>query len=141
MVARAVRSGSPNDPTPSYPPLPFRRLPSSLLSPHSATAAPSAGLQAPHGGKLVELFVDSKEKADIKAKCKHTLECSDRNACDVELLVVGGFSPLTGFMNETEYNAIVKDMRMTSGLIFGLPIVLDTNSEDIKVRGGGDGCT
>eukprot|EP00775_Hariotina_reticulata_P001918 gene1918-2250_t len=60
------------------------------------------------------------------------LQCSDRNACDVELLVVGGFSPLEGFMNQAEYDSVVGNMRLTNGLLFGLPIVLDTDSDDIQ---------
>merc|ERR1712023_358924 len=44
----------------------------------------------------------------------------------------GGFSPLTGFMNEDDYNSVVKDMRLSNNLIFGLPIVLDTNDESIQ---------
>lgn len=44
---------------------------------------------------------DAAEKeALIKACDGRKIECSDRNACDVELLCVGGFSPLDGFMNE-----------------------------------------
>ena len=71
--------------------------------------------------------------AAIKASCTKTLECSDRNACDVELLTVGGFSPLTGFMNQADYDSVVADMRTKAGLLFGLPIVLDTDREDLNV--------
>ena len=42
------------------------------------------------------MVTDAKEKADIIASCNHTLELSDRNACDIELLATGGFSPLNG---------------------------------------------
>lgn len=59
------------------------------------------------------------------------MELSDRNACDVELLCVGAFSPLEGFLPKEDYESIVNNMRLTSGLLFGLPIVLDTNSEDV----------
>jgi len=38
-------------------------------------------------------------------------ECSDRNACDVELLSVGAFSPLTGFMNKDVYEHCLNEMR------------------------------
>nr|AAB01234.1 ATP sulfurylase Ats1 [Chlamydomonas reinhardtii] len=103
-----------------------------------ATAAPVAqvrtaeGLQVPHGpaAKLVNLMAPASEHAALKAACNKRIELSDRT-CDVELLTVGAFSPLEGFMNKAEYDSVVANMRMTNGLLFGLPIVLDTDSEDI----------
>jgi sulfate adenylyltransferase len=46
-------------------------------------------LIAPHGGKLIDLMLPEDKKAAAKAKCTKTVELSDRNACDVELLTVG----------------------------------------------------
>ncbi len=43
------------------------------------------------------------------------------------------FSPLTGFMAEDEYKSVVDLMHMPNGLIFGLPVVLDTEREDVVV--------
>lgn len=57
-------------------------------------------------------MVPASEAAAVKAKATKTVELSDRNACDVELLTVGGFSPLTGFMDEAAYNSVVNDMRL-----------------------------
>lgn len=46
------------------------------------------------------------------ASCRgKVLECSDRNACDVEVLLGGGFSPLTGFMGRQEYASVLKHKR------------------------------
>lgn len=87
--------------------------------------------QTPHGGKLIDLFVHDKEAA--KAAADITVELNDRQSCDVELLCNGGFSPLTGFMNEDEYNSVVQDMKLPSGLIFGLPVVMDTADSNVKV--------
>eukprot|EP00232_Nephroselmis_pyriformis_P023811 CAMPEP_0182857086 /NCGR_PEP_ID=MMETSP0034_2-20130328/2841_1 /TAXON_ID=156128 /ORGANISM="Nephroselmis pyriformis, Strain CCMP717" /LENGTH=455 /DNA_ID=CAMNT_0024988283 /DNA_START=40 /DNA_END=1407 /DNA_ORIENTATION=+ len=88
----------------------------------------------PHGGKLVDLMVtDAAAKEKLIASCEgRTIECSDRNACDVELLCVGGFSPLEGFMGEDAYTSVVENMRLPgSNLLFGLPIVMDTRREDL----------
>ena len=91
-----------------------------------------AGLINPYGNKLVDLMVPIDQQAAVKGSATKTIECSDRNACDIELLVIGGFSPQEGFMIEADYNSVVKDHRTTKGDLFGLPLVLDTDREDIK---------
>ena len=97
------------------------------------TSAESAGLIAPHGGSLVNLAVPAAERESVRTGVSRRIECSDRNACDVELLVVGGFSPLRGFMHQQDYDAVVVGHRTTSGLLFGLPIVFDTDDASIAV--------
>lgn len=49
----------------------------------------------------------------------------DRQLFDLEMLMVGGFAPLTGFMNEDDYKSVVSDMRTADGHLFPVPIVLD----------------
>jgi len=90
-------------------------------------------LIAPHGGSLVNLMLPAAEQQAVKASASRMLECSDRQACDVELLVVGGFSPLRGFMHQQDYEAVVQANRTTSGLLFGLPIVFDSDDDTIVV--------
>jgi sulfate adenylyltransferase len=104
-----------------------------VLDAKSAVPASSAGLIAPHGGVLVNLMVAAGQREPIKLGISRSVECSDRNACDVELLVVGGFSPLRGFMHQEDYDAVVATHRTTSGLLFGLPIVFDTDDGSIGV--------
>ena len=45
----------------------------------------------------------------------------------------GGFSPLAGYMNEADYLSVVENMTLASGLIFGLPVVYDTNDDELQV--------
>ena len=92
-----------------------------------------SGLITPHGGSLVDLMVPADGQESLRASIDRVVPCSDRNACDVELLVVGGFSPLMGFMHQEDYDAVVADHRTTSGLLFGLPIVFDTDDASIAV--------
>ena len=102
--------------------------------PASASAsAKRSGVIAPYGGTLVDLMVPSADQPALKASATKTLECSDRNACDVELLVVGGFSPLRGFMHQEDYDAVVSGHRTSAGHLFGLPIVMDTDRDDVVV--------
>ncbi len=99
----------------------------------ASASAQRSGVIAPYGGTLVDLMVPSAEQAALKASATKTLECSDRNACDVELLVVGGFSPLRGFMHQEDYDAVVSGYRTSAGHLFGLPIVMDTDRNDVVV--------
>ena len=94
-------------------------------------AAP--GLIQPHGGSLVDLMVPADQQEAVRTGVDRVVACSDRNACDVELLVVGGFSPLRGFMHQEDYEAVVANHRTSSGLLFGLPIVFDTDDASIAV--------
>jgi len=88
---------------------------------------------APHGGALINLMAPADKQAALIASCTKTVELSDRNACDVELLSVGGFSPLKGFCTQEEYLSVVNNMALPDGTVFGLPIVMDTADESIKV--------
>ena len=100
----------------------------------SASApAQRSGVIAPYGGTLVDLMVADADCAVVKASATKTIECSDRNACDVELLCVGGFSPLRGFMHKEDYDAVVSGHRLAAGQLFGLPIVMDTDRDDVVV--------
>ena len=100
----------------------------------SASApAQRSGVIAPYGGTLVDLMVAEADRAAVKTTATKTIECSDRNACDVELLCVGGFSPLRGFMHQEDYDSVVSGHRLAAGQLFGLPIVMDTDRDDVVV--------
>ncbi len=97
------------------------------------TKTDTHGLIPPYGGELKNLIIKDKNlKNDLISKATYEFECSERNACDVELLMVGAFSPLEGFMDENNYNSVIKNNRDTNGLLFGLPIVFDSNNEKVK---------
>ena len=92
----------------------------------------SEGLIKPYGGELINLMASEQEAEELKKGSFKILNCSDRNACDIELLIIGAFSPLKGFMGESNYNSVVRNNRIESGLLFGLPIVMDTDKDDIN---------
>ncbi len=103
------------------------------MSVSQSSSAQTSGVIAPYGGALVDLMIPKDQQDELKAKVTKKLECSDRNACDVELLAIGGFSPERGFMHKNDYEAVVKNHRTTSGYLFGLPIVMDTDREDLQI--------
>ncbi len=97
------------------------------------TKTDTNGLIPAYGGELKNLIIKDKNlQNDLISKATYEFECSERNACDVELLMVGAFSPLEGFMDESNYNSVIKNNRNTNGLLFGLPIVFDLNNEKVK---------
>eukprot|EP00586_Coscinodiscus_wailesii_P000801 CAMPEP_0172487334 /NCGR_PEP_ID=MMETSP1066-20121228/16380_1 /TAXON_ID=671091 /ORGANISM="Coscinodiscus wailesii, Strain CCMP2513" /LENGTH=432 /DNA_ID=CAMNT_0013253885 /DNA_START=94 /DNA_END=1392 /DNA_ORIENTATION=+ len=89
--------------------------------------------QTPHGGKLIDLILKTdEEKETAIAKATKSLLLNPRQLCDVELIMNGGFPPLTGFMDEETYKHVVENTELPSGVIFGLPVVFDTDDEDLQ---------
>ncbi len=52
-----------------------------------------------------------------------------RQRCDLEMLLVGGFAPLSGFLSHHDYENVVLNQRLTTGQIWPIPITLDVNEE------------
>jgi sulfate adenylyltransferase len=97
-------------------------------------------LNTPHGGELINL-IPSKEK--INTLKQQTLQMkswdlTERQVCDLELLINGGFSPLTGFMNKTDYDSVLQDMRLSNETIWPIPITLDVNVETKELLKSGE---
>lgn len=57
------------------------------------------------------------------------LNLKGRQLHDLEVMLVGGFAPVTGFMDEEDYNSVVESMRLPDGSLFPIPIVLDIPSK------------
>ena len=84
----------------------------------------------PHGGKLCTHIPDegylNEIKIDILQLKSWTL--TDRQLCDIELILNGGFSPLDGFMNQDDYNSVCEKTRLDNNLLWPIPITLDINN-------------
>ncbi len=91
-------------------------------------------LIAPHGGELINLIVESARTVELKAHSKEwpSWDLTVRQVCDVELLLSGGFSPLRGFMNRADYEGVCHNMRLSSGVVWPMPITLDVTEEFAK---------
>lgn len=89
----------------------------------------------PHGGTLKDLVARdepiSGQLKDEAAKLKDIV-LTERQLCDLELIINGGFSPLEGFMNEADYTSVVDTLRLSDGTLFAMPITLDVSSADIE---------
>jgi len=58
----------------------------------------------------------------------HELTLTPRQLCDLEMIVNGGFHPLTGFLTQQDYDSVVTTMRLTSGQLWPIPITLDVDN-------------
>ena len=76
--------------------------------------------------------IKDKKKLIKKANSLLSWVLTERQICDLELLMNGGFFPLNGFMDENEYLSVVKNMRLTDGSLWPIPITLDVNTQFAK---------
>ncbi|WP_019499061.1 sulfate adenylyltransferase [Pseudanabaena sp. PCC 6802] len=81
---------------------------------------------APHGGHLVNRLVSEAQRQEFLSKAEFLprVQLTERSLSDLELIAIGGFSPLTGFMNQEDYESVVMNMRLANGLPWAIPITL-----------------
>jgi len=89
------------------------------------------GLIAPHGGELIINMAGESERAELheRARSLAQVEVGSRQLADLEMLAIGAYSPIGGFMNKADYLGSVNDMHLSNGLPWSVPITLSTTSE------------
>ncbi len=81
---------------------------------------------APHGGQLVNRvpthnqWQEFREKADFLPR----VQLSNRSTSDLQMIAIGAFSPLIGFMEQDDYQSVVDTMHLANGLPWTIPITL-----------------
>ena len=82
-----------------------------------------------HGGNYISLLVDPERAALLKQVSTDlpSITLDDRQLCDFELLTTGAFSPLTGFMNRSNYESVLDRMKLQDGTLWPVPICLDVS--------------
>ncbi|MCF2972106.1 sulfate adenylyltransferase [Synechococcus sp. Nb3U1] len=80
----------------------------------------------PHGGTLINRIAPAEQVEELRSKAEHcpTIDLSERAQSDLEMIAIGGFSPLIGFMGRADYQAVVETMHLANGLAWSLPVTL-----------------
>ena len=92
----------------------------------------------PHGGVLVNRVVDDARRGELESAVASMgrITLSEQQQCDVEMIAVGAFSPLVGFMGKADVEAVCNKIQLANGLPWGIPItcpVARDVAEGIKV--------
>ena len=84
----------------------------------------------PHGGKLCSPMLNKKYLGEVNNDILQlkSWTLTDRQLCDIELILNGGFSPLDGFMNQDDYNSVCEKTRLKNNLLWPIPITLDISN-------------
>jgi sulfate adenylyltransferase len=88
-------------------------------------------LIGPYGGALVDVLVEDERRLELKAQSREwpSWDLTQRQLCDLELLLTGGFSPLKGFMGRKDYESVRDHMRLAGGTLWPIPVTLDVTAE------------
>ncbi|WP_446937095.1 sulfate adenylyltransferase [Lysinibacillus fusiformis] len=79
----------------------------------------------PHGGFLVQAFHPEKEMSSIHKE----IELDAISLSDLELIAIGGYSPIEGFLTQADYESVVEKSRLASGIVWSIPITLPVTKE------------
>ena len=85
----------------------------------------------PHGGTLIDRRLHGVLRDAVLERIYSLprISLSPMAISDLELIAIGGFSPLIGFMTCSDYASVVSDMHLTNGLAWSIPVTLPVDRE------------
>ena len=88
---------------------------------------------------IPELYASYENVKSLKIEAANLIswDLTPRQLCDLELLMNGGFYPLNGFLNKTDYDGVVENMRLANGSLWPIPINLDVTASFAKSLNNG----
>lgn len=95
---------------------------------------------AAHGGTLIDRICSPEQRQEFldKADSLPRVQLDDRAFSDLVMIAIGGFSPLTGFMEKADYTGVVNDMHLTSGAPWAIPVTLPVSEAIAQPLNEGD---
>lgn len=88
----------------------------------------------PHGGLLVQAFNPEKDVTNINK----VIELDAISLSDLELIAIGGYTPIEGFLTQEDYESVVEQTRLASGVVWSIPITLPVTKEVAATLHPGD---
>lgn len=82
----------------------------------------------PHGGVLVQAYDPDEQLQALEAE----IQIDAMALSDLELIAIGGYSPINGFLKEQDYNRVVDQMRLQDGTVWSIPITLPVKEVQVK---------
>ncbi|MBD2089429.1 sulfate adenylyltransferase [Microcoleus sp. FACHB-1515] len=84
---------------------------------------------APHGGELINRIATPAQKQQFleQADSLPNVVLDERALSDLVMIAIGAFSPLTGFMNQADYDSVVESMHLANGLPWSIPVTLSVD--------------
>lgn len=89
-------------------------------------------MSKPHGGELINREAQGSQRELLEEKLpsmKQAIKLDERQISDLEMIAIGAFSPLTGFMAKADYENVLQNMRLSNGLPFSIPVTLSVAQE------------
>ncbi len=89
---------------------------------------------APHGGTLINRLASPEQRQEWLDKGEHLprIQLDERAVSDLVMIAIGGFSPLTGFMGQADYDRVVNEMHLVNGLPWSIPVTLSVSEADAE---------
>ena len=86
----------------------------------------------PHGGTLINRLLVGKEREDAikRAASLKKITVDFRHVTDIEMIGIGAFSPLTGFMSKRDYLSVLDNNRLSDGTVWTIPVTLAVSKDE-----------
>ena len=109
------------------------------MSTTTATVTPHTAI-APHGGALVDRVADGARAAELRSLAAGlpSITLSFKQFCDLEMIAIGAFSPLTGYVGQADFDSICRRAGLADGTVWPIPITLavdDAVKQTLSVGG------
>jgi sulfate adenylyltransferase len=91
----------------------------------------------PHGGILINRLVSPEKRLPQKGSRK-VITVDRWTLSDIDCIAIGAFSPLTGFLEEADYESVVESMRLQNGTVWSIPVTLAVDERLVRDVGIGD---